>query len=477
MSDWKSRIVERAMVDPKTLTKNTLNWRRHPAIQAEAMKEALDRVGWVQDIIVNQRSGLLVDGHLRLDLAIAHDEREIPVVYVDLDSDEERLVLATYDPLGALATTDRVLLDGILQEVEAGAGALAEMLARLAQEPAIESGGAPDKMTRDTDAPTLVDRFVVPPFSVLDARQGYWQERKRAWLSLGIQSEIGRISNVQRDSLQKKIERDEMNLSERGAFSPPKGDYAYPVEMLQQASGASIFDPVLTEIAYRWFCPLDGVILDPFAGGSVRGIVAGLLDRHYVGVDLRQEQIDANVAQRATIAPVADISWIAGDSRDVATLAPGQYDFLFSCPPYADLEVYSDDPRDLSTMDYHAFCRAYRDVIAASCALLREDRFACFVVGEVRDKRGIYRGLVAETKSAFEASGLLFYNDAVLVTAVGSLSIRSSMQFSAGRKLGKTHQNVLVFVKGDWRKAVEAVGPVEVGDVADAYGEVVNGAS
>jgi len=39
---------------------------------------------------------------------------------------------------------------------------------------------------------TLFDRFIVPPFSVLDARQGYWQERKKAWLSLGIQSELGR---------------------------------------------------------------------------------------------------------------------------------------------------------------------------------------------------------------------------------------------------------------------------------------------
>jgi hypothetical protein len=45
---------------------------------------------------------------------------------------------------------------------------------------------------RNPDNPSLAERFVVPPFSVLDARQGYWQDRKRAWLSLGIQSELGR---------------------------------------------------------------------------------------------------------------------------------------------------------------------------------------------------------------------------------------------------------------------------------------------
>lgn len=39
---------------------------------------------------------------------------------------------------------------------------------------------------------SLAERFGVPPFSVLNAREGWWQDRKRAWIALGIQSELGR---------------------------------------------------------------------------------------------------------------------------------------------------------------------------------------------------------------------------------------------------------------------------------------------
>jgi hypothetical protein len=44
---------------------------------------------------------------------------------------------------------------------------------------------------------SLSERFGVPPFSILDARQGYWQARKKAWLALGIKSELGRGQNLQ----------------------------------------------------------------------------------------------------------------------------------------------------------------------------------------------------------------------------------------------------------------------------------------
>ena len=230
-------------------------------------------------------------------------------------------------------------------------------------------------------------------------------------------------------------------------------------------SGTSIFDPVLCELVYRWFSPPAGRVLDPFAGGSVRGIVAAKLGRKYTGIELRAEQVEANREQWAAMdhrAETPNPVWIVGDSKAVADLAPGDYDLIFSCPPYADLEVYSDDPRDISTMAYLDFVEAYREIVRASVGLLRPDRFCCFVVGDVRGPDGFYRRLPDLTASAFEAVGARLYNEAVLVTCVGSLPIRVGKQFTAGRKLGKTHQNVLVFVKGDPRKATEACGPVDV---------------
>ena len=224
------------------------------------------------------------------------------------------------------------------------------------------------------------------------------------------------------------------------------------------SSGTSIFDPVLTELAYRWFSPPGGTVLDPFAGGSVRGIVASHLGRQYHGVELRAEQVAANMAQDAIARPPKPV-WHCGDSRDIKTICAGlRADMVFSCPPYADLEVYSDNPRDLSTLDYPDFVTAYTEIIGAACDLLSPDRFACFVVGEVRDKRGNYRNFVGDTVAAFRAAGLHYYNEAILITAVGSLPIRTGRQFEAGRKLGKTHQNVLVFVKGDGKRAAKACG-------------------
>jgi len=164
-----------------------------------------------------------------------------------------------------------------------------------------------------------------------------------------------------------------------------------------------------------------------------------------------------------------DPSWIVGDSRDLDDHAGGLYDFIFTCPPYYDLEVYSDDPADVSNAPTYAeFLAVYREIIAKAVAKLREDRFACVVVGEIRGPGpGYYRGFVADTIAAFEDAGMRLYNEAILVTAVGSLPVRTGKAFRATRKMGKAHQNVLVFVKGDPRAATEAVGPVAVADLGE----------
>jgi hypothetical protein len=229
-----------------------------------------------------------------------------------------------------------------------------------------------------------------------------------------------------------------------------------PAQTEETASGTSIFDPVLTELCYRWFCPPGGLICDPFAGGSVRGLVASVLGFRYTGFELRPEQVAANRQQAADICPENAPEWVVGDSAAELPLWGGQADFVFSCPPYGNLEVYSDLPDDLSAMPHEAFIEAYRAIIAAALAKLKPDRFAAFVVGDFRCKKGFYRNFTGETVAAFEAAGARFYNEAILVTAVGSLPVRVGKQFRAGRKLGKTHQNVLVFCKGDPKRAAQA---------------------
>jgi hypothetical protein len=279
----------------------------------------------------------------------------------------------------------------------------------------------------------LADNFIFPPFSVLNTRHGAWQGRKDAWKSMGIRGELG---------------RDAATFNTNGTLRGNDGE-------MNNMSDTSIFDPVLCELAYRWFCPPSGQIVDPFAGGSVRGIVAALLGYQYWGSDLSARQIEANISQGVDIVPDNTPEWVCGDSLDTVTTAPDA-DFVFSCPPYGDLEVYSDDPRDISNMEYHTFVPTMKRIVARACARLKHDRFACFVVGDFRDKKGMYRNFVSDTISAFTEQGLYLYNEAILVT-LGSLALRVTRQFDTSRKMGKSHQNVLVFVKGDPKKATQAI--------------------
>lgn len=182
-------------------------------------------------------------------------------------------------------------------------------------------------------------------------------------------------------------------------------------------------------------------------GGVVRGIVAHKKGYRYVGIDIRQEQIDANIAQCQTLLPEDNQpEYIVGNSDLVLDSIKTEFDFIFSCPPYADLEVYSDLEGDISNMKYDSFLIAYESIINKSCALLKTGQFACFVVSEVRDKHGYYYGFVADTIKIFQRAGLKFYNDAVLLTSAGTAAFIANSCFK-NKKLVRVHQNVLVFKK------------------------------
>lgn len=449
------------------------NPRKIGDAEMDALRRSIRTFGLVQPVIFNLRTRHVVGGHQRVIAAGLETIESLPVEIVDLDLTAERQLNLALNKISG--QWDEEKLRALLNDLAVEGADLSltgfsedELRALLERQLEGEAG----------ERPTMADRFGVPPFSVLDARQGYWKERKARWLSLGIESEIGRGGNL-------------LGMSETmlaGGFgtknmafdggTPMRGDApvqkaplgvyaAGPGGVLEGGNGytgTSIFDPVLCELIYRWFCPKGGVVLDPFAGGSVRGVIAGKLERAYVGIDLRQEQIDANRAQAEKICDEMRPQWLCGDSLAVLPQLGAEYDLVFSCPPYADLERYSDDPRDLSTLDYGDFEASYRQIIHHAVSLLRPDRFACFVVGEVRAHGGggAYHGLVPDTVAAFEEAGAAFYNEMILVTAVGTLPLRAGRTFSATRKVGKTHQNVLVFCKGDPRAATEACGEIEV---------------
>jgi len=285
---------------------------------------------------------------------------------------------------------------------------------------------------------SLSDKFIVPPFSVLDRRNGDWQNRRRRWMQLGIQSEIGRGENL--------------------AF---KGQDTLNDITDDAKQGTSIFDPVICEVALRWFSAVGDKVIDPFAGGSVRGVVASHLERHYVGYDLRQEQVNSNIDQIHLANNNFKPSWHQGDAT-TADFGSG-FDMVFTCPPYADLEIYSNDPSDLSTMTYTDFINAYRKALENAVVSLKEDRFIVIVIGDARTKKGDghYYGLVSDTIQIMKSNlGCELYNDLIIVDPVGTLAVRSERQMRASRKVGRGHQQMLVFVKGNGRKASEHCGEI-----------------
>jgi len=142
---------------PDRLLAHPDNWRTHPKAQREALAGVLDEVGFVAAVIVNRRTGHLVDGHLRVDLALSRGEPAIPVSYVDLSEDEERLVLASFDPIAAMASTDESKLRELLAEVSVDSDALAAMLAALA--PAEPKDG----LTDPDDVPEPPDEAITKP--------------------------------------------------------------------------------------------------------------------------------------------------------------------------------------------------------------------------------------------------------------------------------------------------------------------------
>lgn len=130
---WHSRIVGHGEEPPDQLLANPLQWKIHPKAQQDALSGILSKVGWVQSVVVNRRTQHMIDGHARVGLAISRGEPTVPVVYVDLSEEEERLMLAALDPLSAMAVADKDQLAALLAEVRVGDAAVQAMLAELAE--------------------------------------------------------------------------------------------------------------------------------------------------------------------------------------------------------------------------------------------------------------------------------------------------------------------------------------------------------
>ena len=319
------------------------------------------------------------------------------------------------------------------------------------------SDGEGESSTSDSSPAnaSLNDRFVVPPFSILDTRKGYWQARKKMWREL-----IGDMGESRNDTLIQSPEikykdlyqrtrkhREELGLSFKDYLEKYVPDDVKEREAGKVLSaGVSLLDPVMAELVCRWFVLESCKSFDCFAGDSVFGYVSAHLGNEFVGIELRPEQAQLNNERTEGMAA----RYICDDGQNVAKhINADSQDLLFSSPPYFDLEHYSDLENDASNQkSYNDFIQILHNAFTAAIGCLKENRFAVIVVGDVRDKStGFYYDFCGDIKRIFKDGGMSLYNEIILIETGASTALRAS-RYMESRKVAKMHQNTLVFYKG-----------------------------
>lgn len=272
------------------------------------------------------------------------------------------------------------------------------------------------------ERPALKDVFGIPPTTILNSRAGEWQERKKAWKAM----------------IQENGESREGTLA-KGEMSPFKPGLS--------TNGVSILDPVLAEAMVHWFGVQGGHAIDPFAGDTVFGYVAASTGMEFTGIELRQEQADVNNERTKDL----KARYICDTGENVLKhIGEARADLLFSCPPYYDLEVYSDDPRDASNQaSYQEYLDLMTTALTAAAKCLKPNRFAVIVIGDVRDKKGSYHRIPDHICEIMEAAGMRLLNELILVEPIGQSGAMRARNSMKHRKVFKCHQNVLVFYNGE----------------------------
>lgn len=428
---WKN--IDSLKTDPQN--PNVMTTR-----EMNALRRSMKKFNYIVPIVIDQND-MIADGEHRRAVAKEYGMQEVPCVVVEMKDDSDRRLLrqtlnqlrGQNDPIKYADELAVILAAGKLDELEyLIAEDVSEFKKILSRHKGFDLGlGGPG---------SLAKRFGVPPFSVLDVTTSTWQNRKREWLNWGIVSEEGRT-----------------HVS------------YWNTNLIPSLPSVSLFDPVLAEISYRWFTPKQrSRILDPFSGGSVRGIVASFLGHEYHGIDIRKEQTDANVKQWERLkARMPDNSpaptWYAGDSFRLEETLPqierdNKFDMLLTSPPYYGQEKYSDDKDDLSNLDYEQFMARYLVIIEKCASVMKE---GSFIVWNTSNSRKPEDGEIASITSAMtrklKSCGFMLASELVLVRAVASLPMMINRQFTKHRTVGSRHEMVMVYFKGNHRDAIPAL--------------------
>lgn len=279
--------------------------------------------------------------------------------------------------------------------------------------------------TNPNDYPPL-DIHGQLPWSVLDQNTAHWKKRKKWWTDQGVDDITPRLKAAGM-----------INTGRHGTTS----------------QGVSRFDPYLTELLITWFSAPGWTVYDPCAGGPVRGVVTTALGRHYQGRDINPEQVHANHKVYEQWGSTATIT--ENDGRNPA--GDEWADFVLTCPPYHNRERYTDRPEDLSNMKWGDFVEGHKRLVNSAAAALKDDRFLAWIISDVRDHKGHLRGLPAIAAQHIRDAGLHITNELILVAPPGTRAKTMRIPWTAARTTSRRHQIIITAVKGDRKKATQAI--------------------
>ena len=435
------------------------NTNKHTERGMQLLGKSIDEVGVIESISVTKQ-GTIISGHARKE---KFDERGLVPKEITLADNEYPVIVRndieddtdTYYKAQILAnTTAHKNYNLDIEDVEAVAEEYGFELEELGVE--IEE----KDVYNDTDDVDFKDKeveshrelnkdFLVPPFSILDTRQGYWKDRKKHW------SEIIGDAGESRSNSKNKTNHTPENWDNK----PYSGGKV-------RDSSVSLLDGCLAEIVVKWFGIPKGKTFDCFAGDTVFGFVSSYLGNQFIGIELREEQTNINNNRVKGM----NAKYICDDGRNILNhIEEDSQDLLFSCPPYFDLEVYSDLENDASNQkEYSDFIEILNTAFSNAIKCLKEDRFACITVGDIRDKNGCYYNFVSDIKRIFTENGMSLYNELILVQPIGNSALRAR-RYMKNRKVVKTHENVLVFYKGNPKNIQKNFPIIDVREDYESY--------
>ena len=205
----------------------------------------------------------------------------------------------------------------------------------------------------------------------------------------------------------------------------------------------SVFNPQLAQMILAAYAPMNGKIYDPFGGGGTRGYIATKMGYDYTGVEIREEEYNRVLAQMKEWN--LNFKFILADS---VKYSPNEsFDFIYTCPPYYDLEAYSDMEEDLSNApSYMEYLNMLQKVLKNCYDVLKKDSFAVFVVGNFRNKKGELEHLNGDLITKAKEVGFKLWDELIWMGA-SNVALTRCGKFEKNRKSVRMHEYIIILKK------------------------------